>query len=221
MADSDSPAPDQFAEEKRKRTIGLIILVILLILILLLLFFGCFRGNKLVFEPFDDGPAGWKVIGDADETAGAEFLPEGGNPGGHVEANDQALGGVWFWSAPEDFRAEFAEDVLANSDEPGLRFVFDLKQSNTADPFDYHDVVLASADLRLTHSHGEHPKLEWTSYEISLNPEDWRVGSSDEAPTPELWLDVLRNLEKIEVRGEFRTGDDVGHLDNIGLKIVD
>ncbi|MFT5467680.1 MAG: hypothetical protein ACI8UO_002787 [Verrucomicrobiales bacterium] len=216
MADSNSK------ESRRNQIILRIILVISAILILLLYLFGCFSKSDLVMERFDADSAGWKVEGDAEESAGdPEYHAEGGNPGGCLLANDETRGGVWNWSAPDHFRAEFAEDVLANRDEPDLRMVFDLKQSDATSPFEYANVILNSKDLELTYLDGEPPKTDWTSYQIPLNASAWRIKSGEEVPTEKQFVEVLRNLEKILVRGEFREGEDVGQLDNIGLRIVD
>ena len=217
MAES-TPESSQDQKRQRNRVVVLIILVILAISLLLLCLRGCSGPVPLVMERFEEGAAEWKVEGDAQGASNdPEYLATDGNPGGCVFANDNAVGGVWYWSAPADFRAEFAAAVLARRDDPKLRMVFDLKQSALDRPFTDSDIILASEALTLTYLHDTPPETEWTHYEIQLDPALWKTAKTDDAPTEAQLTEVMENLGRLWVRGEFREGTDVGHLDNIGL----
>lgn len=212
------------SEEDQNRFRAILIIVFIVLTILALLFFlrGCEKDTGLVMERFDRGAAGWVVEGDAQDASNEpEFTKSGGNPGGSVFAEDDVVGGVWYWSAPEDFRAKFATGVLENRNNPQLRFVYDLKQSNVENPFDNLDIILAGDGLELTYFHDSPPLEDWGTYQTPLKAANWKVGRTEEPATEEQLTKILNSLEKLWVRGEYRTGDDIGHLDNIGLEIVD
>ncbi|MEM7013326.1 MAG: laminin B domain-containing protein [Verrucomicrobiota bacterium] len=222
-SESDVAQPQHGEKEQRRfRAILIFVFIVLTILFLLFFFRGCEEDSGLVMERFDRDAAGWIVKGDAQSASDEpEYEKRGGNPGGCVFAEDDGVGGVWYWSAPEDFRAKFAADVLENRDNPQLRFVYDLKQSNVENPFDNLDIILAGEGLELTFFHNSPPKLDWTSYATPLEAENWKVGRSENPATEEQLAQVLNSLERIWIRGEYRTGNDIGHLDNVGLKLVD
>lgn len=176
---------------------------------------GCTGGPETVTSTFDDGTEGWTVVGDAQ---GGQVEPthvaEGGNPGGYLKATDDTAGGVWYWNASRAYlgdKSAYSSGTLS----------FDLNQSATDSQFDSPDVILESNDTRLGHDFGNastHPGTDWTGYEVSLSADDgWTNLETDEPATQEEFDEVLSNLNEIWIRGEYRTGSDVGGLDNVEL----
>lgn len=75
----------------------------------------------VVTSTFDSGADGWTISGDA--TSGLPiFLATGGNPGGHIEADDSVSGGVWYFQAPSKFPGDL-------SGAYGELLQFDLRQN--------------------------------------------------------------------------------------------
>jgi len=120
-------------------------------------------GPGTVTSSFEEGTDGWTVTGDAQSgEAEPNHVSDGGNPGGYLEATDDAAGGVWYWNAS-------AKHLGDKSDYSGGTLSFDLKQSSASGQFDSPDVVLKRGETQLGYDFGdpsEHPRTNWTSYEI-------------------------------------------------------
>lgn len=139
---------------------------------------------------FAAGDEDWGIVGDAQGgSAVPEHLSEGGNPGGHLCADDNVAGGVWFWQAP----AAYLGNQSAAFD--GV-LQFDLKQSSTNSQFDDNDVILRGAGLTLVFDTPNNPGVEWTRYSIPLNSAaGWRIDArSGPAATDEAIQSVLSDL---------------------------
>lgn len=184
--------------------------------LLVLVSAGCVGGPETITSTFDDGAEGWTVVGDAQSgQVEPNHVAEGGNPGGYLEATDDVAGGVWYWNASR----EYLGDKSAYS---GGTLSFDLRQSATDSQFDSPDVVLGSDETRLGYDFGKastHPRTNWTSYEVSLSPEDagWTNLETGESVTQEGLESILSDLNEVWIRGEYRTGDDTGGIDNVEL----
>ena len=170
-------------------------------------------GGGDVVSTFDTGNEGWTVIGDAQ---GGSAIPDwhatGGNPGGYVSADDDVLGGVWYWSAPSVFLGD-RRGAYGNA----LRF--DLRQTATDTQFNADDVILRGAGLTLLFNTATNPGTVWTPYTIPLTATGgWLVGGTSAAPTQAQFLAVLGALDELLIRGEYRTGADTGSLDNVVLE---
>jgi alkaline phosphatase D len=177
---------------------------------------GCIGGPETITSTFDDGAEGWTVVGDAQSgQVEPTHVAEDGNPGGYLRATDDTAGGVWYWNASDAYLGD-------KSAYSGGTLSFDLNQSATDSQFNAQDLILDGGDSRLGYDFGNsstHPGTDWTSYEVSLSAdaEGWTNRSTDEPPTQEDFDRVLSDLNELWIRGEYRTGGDVGGIDNVEL----
>jgi hypothetical protein len=57
---------------------------------------------------------------------------------------------------------------------------------------------------------------KYTTYTVPLKETGWKVGTlSGAAATAAQFKQVLGKLTRLRIRGEFNTGADTGHLDNV------
>jgi len=166
-----------------------------------------------IASTFERTIEGWRVQGDAQGSSSfPNYLEEGGNPGGHLEAVDDVQGGVWYWAAPAQFTGE-------KSDYAGGELTFDIYQNNRSSQFNAQDIILEGPEMSLSYDIGgteTHPETDWTSYAVPLEATDgWTVGSkSGDAATEEQFQSVLSDLQGLAIRGEYVSGSDTGYLDN-------
>lgn len=160
---------------------------------------------------FDTTVESWTTVGDA--------TFNGWQPGGHIQGTDQKLGDNWYFSAPSAF--------LGNK-SGATSLSFELKASNT-NLYDAWDVVLVGATgtlvTDLSPSGLTAPSdTAWTPYSVSLtNASAWTSIASSAingkpagiAGTTGQLAGVLGSLSAVYIRGEYRTGDDSGRLDNV------
>lgn len=174
----------------------------------------------LAVENFDSEENGWLVMGDAQGDSNQPTWQEsGGNPGGYMEAVDDAVGGVWYWAAPESFRQTVSQAWKAEGGRSRAVLTFDLRQSDRKNPFEKEDVIISDGDLTLSYLHNSPPELNWTSYQVPLAvTAGWKNEATGEPASDEEMTEVLQNLEKLWIRGEFRTGPDTGGLDNVVVR---
>lgn len=161
---------------------------------------------------FSTGDDGWKAAGDADGPL--IWHANGGNSGGYVSIDDLTIGGVTFFIAPAKF--------LGNQSAAfGSNLTFDLQQVYSGSPnqFDDADVILQGAGLTLVFDTGYHPANgAWTSYSVPLIANGWKLNSlSGAAVSDEQFITVLSDLSALKIRAEYRTGSDIGLLDNVTL----
>lgn len=188
-------------------------LLVTVLICLTLLAAPAAQAASLRVSTFDSNDEGWRVVGDAQ---GASDVPNysasGGNPGGYISANDDAVGGVWYWSAPTKFLGNVAAAY-------GKTLSFDLRQSALDTQFDADDVILLSSALNLAFDTANNPGLSWTSYSVPLiETAGWKKQGTTTVPTPTEMQSVLASLTGLQIRGEFRTGADTGSLDNVRLE---
>ena len=169
------------------------------------------RTNSLQFvgSLFENDVEGWLILGDArGEQVTPDFTPTDGNPGGHIHATDDVAGGVWYWQAPPKFLGDVSTGY-------GQTLSFDLRQSDTSSQFDDDDVVLAGENLSLVFDTPNNPGTSWTTYCVPLQETGWKKQGTDQVPSQSEFQSVLASLTELLIRGEFRTGSDVGGLDNV------
>ena len=156
---------------------------------------------------FDASTDGWTVQGDI--ATAATHVPTGGNPSGYVSAIDSAVGGVMYWVAPSKFLGNQANKY-------GGRLTFDLRQSATDSQFDTEDVRLAGAGLTLV---GDivAPTSAFSHYVLPLRPANWVKSGTATPPTGAELKAVLGAVTSLQIRAEYRTGDDTDDLDNVVL----
>ena len=167
-----------------------------------------------VTSNFDDGDEGWTITGDAqDGLLDPSYANEGGNPGGHIFAVDDVQGGVWRFRAPPKFHGDFSAAY-------GYSLSFDLLQSETSSQFSSRDVLILGGGSLIWFDTANNPDQTWTTYSLPLVEGVGWSRNDNQAATGEDILNVLSSIEDIQIRGEFRTGDDTGRLDNVVLEVV-
>jgi hypothetical protein len=163
----------------------------------------------LVTHDFDASAQGWLVAGDTG-TVEPGFQAEGGKSGGYILGDDEALGETWYFRAPDSVLAE-----LAAADGGSLSY--SLKQSSTDAGFLEDDIILEGAAGRLSYRFRTAPGTDWTDFSVTLTAAaGWRWNWNAPA-TEEQIRSVLANPIRLDIRGEFRTGPDVGGLDDFVL----
>lgn len=155
---------------------------------------------------------GWTALGDS--AGPLTWVASGGNPGGHVEINDAVLGGVTFYVAPAAFLGNRSAAL-------GSLLRFDLMQVYSGSPaqFDDADVVLVGGGNTLAFDTADNPANgTWTSYAIPLLAGGWRLNTLSGAVASQAQLAAtLGDLTALRIRAEYRTGADLGKLDNVSL----
>jgi hypothetical protein len=142
------------------------------------------------------------------------FQPGGGNPGGYISNDDEAVGETWYFRAPESVLKQ-----LAAAEHGSISY--SLKQSSTDAGFVDDDVVIVGPAGRLSYRFATAPGADWTNFSVRLSTSGgWRWNWSEPA-TQEQIRSVLAGPTRLEIRGEYRTGPDVGGLDRFALIVRD
>jgi hypothetical protein len=169
--------------------------------------------KSTVSSTFDNSDEAWRVIGDAEGGTGEpDWIDSGGNPGSHLSADDDALGGIWYWQAPVKFYGDF-------SNAYGQTLTFDLKQDSAMvrQITNRKDVILSGGGKTIWLDRLDNPGSGWTSYTVYLDTtESWFMGNSTPAGEDDIRT-VLGALDDIQIRGEYEDGNDTGGLDNVVL----
>jgi hypothetical protein len=166
-----------------------------------------------VSSTFDSDAEGWLISGDA-VSGIPTWVANGGNPGGHIEADDSVAGGVWYFDAPAKFLGGLPGAY-------GGTLSFDLRQTGSGSQFQAADVILNGAGLELRIDAGPNPLPvgTWVSYSLALTEAaGWTNGGA--AASQSDLLAVLGALDRLRIRGEFISGSDTGRLDNVALSAV-
>jgi alkaline phosphatase D len=167
------------------------------------------RDLTLVGHDFSTSTHGWLIAGDTG-MGQPTFHPAGGDPGGYISNEDEAVGETWYFRAPADVVAR-----LSAAEQGSLSFT--LKQSQTDAGFPDDDVVIVGPAGRLSYQFGSAPGETWTDFSVRLSASaGWRWNWNREATQDQI-RSVLVNASRLEIRGEYRTGPDVGALDNFVL----
>ena len=93
---------------------------------------------------------------------------------------------------------------------------FSLKQSGTTNQFDADDLILEGGGLILHCDTENNPGIDWTKYRVSLNASKW-LKEDDTVPTTAEMKNVLKNLSRLWIRGEYISGGEKGGLDNVAI----
>lgn len=164
---------------------------------------------------FDTDNEGWSAVGDPASTVPV-WVPNGGNPGGHIRVTDAATGDLWYFSAPPKFRGNKCGAY-------GRYLRWDQYASDTSqiNPVGGRpDVVLIGGGVTLVYDFAYSPQKAWTPFEVLLREDTgWRLNSlNGSVPTGAEFRAVLANLTALRIRGEYFTGPDFGGLDNVVLE---
>jgi alkaline phosphatase D len=174
---------------------------------------GASTDRTLVAHDFSTSSEEWLIAGDTGVVAPA-FHPDGGRPGGYISNEDEGVGETWYFRAPARVLEQLA---LAERGTLSYR----LRQSSTDAGFVDDDVVITGPAGRLSYRFGTAPGTDWTEFSVELSAASgWRWNWSEPA-TAEQMGSVLARPTSLEIRGEYRTGDDVGGLDSFALIVRD
>lgn len=181
--------------------------------LLLLAGYGGVSHAATISSDFSADADGWVISGDA-TSAVPTYLAVGGNPGGHIEADDSASGGIWYFQAPGKYLGEL-------SGAHGELLQFDLKQVGGGGQISRPDLILNGGGIEIQLSTLENPLPvgEWVSYAVRLDDSEAWTESGGLASNAEI-LTVLSSLDRLRIRGEYINGADVGSLDNVSVTVV-
>ena len=134
---------------------------------------------------------------------------------GHLSNVDEAGGETWYFQAPASVLAQLAA-------AEGGRLEYRIKQSSAAaEAFPDDDVVIVGVAGRLSYRFEYAPGTDWTDFSVPLSATaNWRWNWNARA-TDEQIRSVLRQPSRLEIRGEYRTGDDIGAMDRFALTARD
>ena len=170
---------------------------------------GGARGN-IVLHDFSSSAEGWLVAGDTGPVAPV-FHDAGGRSGGYISNTDEAVGETWYFQAPASVVAQLPA-------AEGGRLEYSLMQDSADAGFPDDDVVIVGEAGRLSYRFDYAPGTQWTDFSVVLSASaDWRWNWNARA-TPEQIHSVLSRPSRLEIRGEFRTGDDTGGMDHFLIK---
>jgi alkaline phosphatase D len=165
--------------------------------------------RTLVAHDFAASAEGWLVAGDTGDAAPV-FQPSGGHPGGYISSDDEAVGETWYFRAPGSVLAQLP------AAEYGI-LKYSLRQSSADAGFVEDDVIITGPAGRLSYRFGRAPGTAWTDFSVRLSASaGWQWNWSARA-TQEQIRSVLRDPKRLQIRGEYRTGPDVGGLDTFSL----
>lgn len=166
-------------------------------------------GRLLVLHDFSTSTEGWQIAGDTGPTAPV-FEPSSGASGGYISNMDEAVGETWYFQAPPSVLAQLA------AAEGGF-LEYRLKQDVSDAGFADDDIVIVSPAGRLSYRFDYAPGTDWTDFSVPLSATaNWRWNWNARA-TDEQIRAVLTQPSRLEIRGEYRTGDDVGAMDRFAL----
>jgi hypothetical protein len=166
-------------------------------------------GPTLASHDFTDSAQGWSISGDS-VTALPIFTADGGHPGGCITGRDEALGETWYFHAP----AAVLQQLPAAVDG---RMAFSLKQSETTVSLIDDDIVIVGPAGRLSYRFPRGPGTDWRDYSVRLSAsEGWTWNWNARATEAQL-QSVLSRPTRLEIRGEYVSGDDEGSFDNFVL----
>ena len=164
---------------------------------------------------FDASNQGWSTGGDATSLI-PSWQPVGGNPDGWIRVTDAKLGGLWYFVASTAYSGN-------KCDAYGKYLRYDQFTSDTLNQFTSStspEVVLDGGGITLVFNNALNPQLTWTHYDLLLaEGGGWQVGAYTGPPATEAQIRVvLSDVTSLRIRGEYRSSDDFGGLDNVVLE---
>ena len=156
-----------------------------------------------VLTGFDDGTLqGWTAVGDVQ---GITNPGSGGNPGGYIRLDDQALGDICWLIAPSEYLGNWHGKTTLSAD---------LIQ------FYYSGSQIAPAEFRISgpggsysRTFGERPPAAWRTYGTTISEPLWTKISGS-------WDALMDDVTEFRIRMEFINGDEQNGLDNVSLTDV-
>jgi hypothetical protein len=163
----------------------------------------------LVKHEFSASSEGWSINGDSGSGIPL-FSPAGGNPGGCISGIDQALGETWYFNAPDSVLRQLPAAVNGS-------IGYSLKQSGAMISLNDDDVVIVGQAGRLSYRFPTAPGTDWTTFSVRLSADAGWVWNWNMRATQSQIEAVLAHPARLEIRGEYVTGDDQASLDNVVL----
>ncbi|MDD3642749.1 MAG: FlgD immunoglobulin-like domain containing protein [Candidatus Krumholzibacteria bacterium] len=159
-----------------------------------------------VASTFDTDLDGWKINGDNT----AVWQATGGNPGGCLDVNDQATGGMNWAIAPRKFLGDWSGFALTDS------ICFDIYEVNTSGGawVDVEHIWIEGPGGRAwTKNSGlaiPPPTGVWLNAKIPIDPAYWTV-------TEGTWEGLVSDVTSVRIFAEWVDGGETTWLDNIRL----
>jgi hypothetical protein len=166
-------------------------------------------GPTLISHDFTESAQGWHISGDA-ETVDPIFSASGGHPGGCITGVDEALGETWYFQAPVTVLQQLPHAINGT-------LSFSLKQSGVLISLIDDDVVIVGPAGRLSYRFGRSPGTDWTDFSVRLSQSEGWTWNWNARATQAQIDSVLAAATRLEIRGEYVTGEDEGSLDNFVL----
>ena len=158
---------------------------------------------------FTESAQGWRISGDTEATDPI-FSASGGHPGGCITGVDDALGETWYFHAPTSVLRQLP--AAANG-----TISFSLKQSGTVVSLIDDDIVIMGPAGRLSYRFPTAPGTDWTDFSVRLSASEGWTWNWNARATQAQIESVLAAPTRLEIRGEYVTGEDAGSLDNFVL----
>jgi alkaline phosphatase D len=166
--------------------------------------------RTLVAHDFESSSHGWLVSGDTGASA-PRLHAAGGDPGGYISYEDEAVGETWYFRAPDRVLR-----ALAAAEHGTLSY--SLTQSADVPGVLDDDIIIVGPAGRLSFRFATSPGTGWTPFSVKLTAEaGWRWNWNAPASQAQI-RSVLANPTSLEIRGEYHTGPDEGALDSVVLR---
>ena len=166
-------------------------------------------GPTLIRHEFTESAQGWRISSDTGPNDPI-FTVSGGNPGGCISAIDEELGETWYFHAPDTVLQQLP--AAANG-----TISFSLKQSGAIISLIDDDVVIIGPAGRLSYRFRTSPGTDWTDFSVRLAASEGWMWNWNRRATEAQIDAVLAQATRLEIRGEYVTGEDHGSLDNFVL----
>jgi hypothetical protein len=166
-------------------------------------------GTTLVSHDFTESAQGWLIAADA-QTNEPIYSATGGRPGGCITWVDDALGETWYFQAPSTVVQRLPAAVNGT-------ISFSFKQSAAMASVVDDDIVIVGPAGRLSYRFATPPGTDWKDYSVRLSASEGWTWNWNERATQAQLERALAAATRLEIRGEFVTGEDRGSLDNFVL----
>lgn len=158
---------------------------------------------------FESGLEGWTVFNDG--SAPVHLSSGGLNNSGFIESYDLGQGTYWYWNAPAGFLGD--KSAAYNG-----HLTFYLRQNYTNLQSNKDDLILVGGGITLVFNTAYNPGISWTSYDVPLQESyGWKDKATGLLASQAQMQTVLANLETLRIRGEYRSGSDIGGIDSVVL----
>lgn len=195
------------------KAIPLKIKTVLLLLMLGFAFGSCSSDDDSASEDCINYMEDWTIIGKAQ---GNYVKASSSTNFDYIHGVDDATGGVWFFDAPDCYlgnRSKYYGATLTYSQ---------FQKSAMSKQFEREDILIKSGDQQIFYQISTFPAEEWTDYSVKIDENSgWRYGTfknnNSTAATKAQIEDVLSNVTKFWIRGEFEVGPDESGLAKVQI----